>query len=516
MKLLERKIITDHIKGPMDPSLPAILLAAFGSNSEAGRSTYEKIDKAFEQSFPDHRRIWGFTSKTVKKRMSERNTPIADVSEALEILRAEGVESCAVVPLFVIPGEEYERITGLKVSGMKIHTALPLLAGAQDIERVASLCLSMIQKDTATILAGHGNGSDSSLNAPLLSLERHIRKQSEHAFLATFDGEPGVASLEQFSSLSGQNRSIDVLPLLMVSGVHVEDDVLGEKPSSWKNILGDYELSILPSLGMHPGIQQVFIDHCSAALDTLTSRKAFKPQNGHFYAVGVGPGAPDLLTRRAETVIRAADVIIAPKSAVTTESLALETVADCLRPDQQILEHVYSMSRDLTRTMENWSQIARKVKEYCNEGKKVVQITLGDPHLYSTTAYLMSMLREQMDETLLHIIPGISAFQAAAASFTEPLTSQEDRMILMSAQDMDAVSDALERCETLVLYKCASVLDQLATLLEQKGLIDQARLVCYAEQEQQLVFNDIRDAVHTAKGYMATATIHVRRKSWAV
>ena len=35
---------------------------------------------------------------------------------------------------------------------------------------------------------------------------------------------------------------------------------------------------------------------------------------GHFYAVGVGPGEPDLITIRASRIIESADVLIAPKS----------------------------------------------------------------------------------------------------------------------------------------------------------------------------------------------------------
>jgi precorrin-2/cobalt-factor-2 C20-methyltransferase len=61
---------------------------------------------------------------------------------------------------------------------------------------------------------------------------------------------------------------------------------------------------------------------------------------GHFYAVGVGPGSPDLMTVRAANLIRSADVIVAPRSERAEESLALRTVEELIA-GQEVIEHVY-------------------------------------------------------------------------------------------------------------------------------------------------------------------------------
>ncbi len=238
-------------------------------------------------------------------------------------------------------------------------------------------------------------------------------------------------------------------------------------------------------------------------------------QPGHFYAVGVGPGAPDLITLRAARLVQTADVIIAPRAEKAEASLALDTVRALIRPAQEVVDHQYVMRRDESATLANWARIAGLVLSRCEAGKSVVQITIGDPLIYSTTAYLLPPIRAALAPDRVHVVPGISAFQAVAALFADPLAVQQDRLTLMPATDIAAVAQALDHCETLVLYKCAKMLAPLADLLERRGLAGAVQLVCYAEQDnRQAVYHDLRQALTEAQGYMATAIIHVGRRKW--
>ena len=58
---------------------------------------------------------------------------------------------------------------------------------------------------------------------------------------------------------------------------------------------------------------------------------------GTLYGLGVGPGAPDLLTLRAVNVLRNVDVILAAASPRNDYSAALETARPHLRPDVRLL-----------------------------------------------------------------------------------------------------------------------------------------------------------------------------------
>lgn len=243
--------------------------------------------------------------------------------------------------------------------------------------------------------------------------------------------------------------------------------------------------------------------------------KTKKCQPGHFYAVGVGPGAPDLITLRAAGLIESADAVIVPRSELAAESLALVTIRDLI-DTQEVLEHIYPMKRDPARTRACWAEVAAEVAARIGAGLSVVQVTIGDPMIYSTSSYLIESLVELLPPERIHVVPGISAFQATASLLGEPLTLQEDRLCIMPATDMDEVARALDRCETLVLYKVGPRLQQLGALLAARDLLDHARLACYVEQDgKEAIFRDFREALSDENhGYMSTVIVRLGRRSW--
>ncbi len=238
-----------------------------------------------------------------------------------------------------------------------------------------------------------------------------------------------------------------------------------------------------------------------------------KPEPGHFYAVGVGPGAPDLLTLRAARLIEGCDALIAPRSERSDSSLALGIVREHLG-QQEILEHAYPMTRDQGRTRSTWAEVAAWAMPRLEAGKSVVQITLGDPLIYSTSSYLLEALREILSRERIHVVPGISAIQATAAAFQKDLALQEDRLTLLPATDLEAVSQALDQSETVAIYKVADQLDGLIELLEEKGLLDHARLAFAVEQDRQQLVTDLRQAKGTRLGYMSVVLVRTGRRDW--
>jgi precorrin-2/cobalt-factor-2 C20-methyltransferase len=238
-----------------------------------------------------------------------------------------------------------------------------------------------------------------------------------------------------------------------------------------------------------------------------------RPEPGHFYAVGVGPGAPDLLTLRAVRLIEGCDALVAPRSEHSRTSLALGIVRAHLR-GQELLEHAYPMTRDRPRTEAAWGEVAAWILPRLEAGRSVVQVTLGDPLIYSTCSYLLEALRPRLDPGRIHLVPGISAMQAAACAFQEDLALQDDRLTLLPATDLAAAARALETSETVAFYKVGDRLDPLIDLLAAKGLLDRARLAFAVEQERQRLVADLRTARGTRLGYLSVVLVRTGRKGW--
>ncbi|WP_020676648.1 precorrin-2 C(20)-methyltransferase [Geopsychrobacter electrodiphilus] len=237
-------------------------------------------------------------------------------------------------------------------------------------------------------------------------------------------------------------------------------------------------------------------------------------QPGHFYAIGIGPGASDLLTVRAVNLIESSDIILSPQAEGTNRSLALAAIGPYLK-NQQIKTINYQMKRDGQSTQDRWDAVAQEVLSDCGAGKSVTMITIGDPLIFATTSYLLQGLEAGMDKCKIQVVPGISAFQIAASRFHDALTLQEDRLMLMSATDLAAVEAALIHCETLILYKAGGVINELLALLSKHDLLAAARLVSCAEQGAgELVVEDLSRFSPESLSYMTTMIIHCGRRNW--
>ncbi|MGE5657568.1 MAG: precorrin-4 C(11)-methyltransferase [Actinomycetota bacterium] len=122
------------------------------------------------------------------------------------------------------------------------------------------------------------------------------------------------------------------------------------------------------------------------------------------YIVGAGPGDPELLTIKAQKLLQAADVI------VFADSLVPKQILHLCRPDAEIVQTA-------NKTLE---EILPLMIERVRSQLSVVRLHSGDPCLYGAVGEQMQALADA--EIPFEVIPGISAFQAAAAKLKVELT----------------------------------------------------------------------------------------------
>jgi precorrin-2/cobalt-factor-2 C20-methyltransferase len=218
------------------------------------------------------------------------------------------------------------------------------------------------------------------------------------------------------------------------------------------------------------------------------------------YAVGVGPGDPELLTRKAERVLRQADVVLAPVSNPAEASVALETVREFLDAGrQEIIIHQFPMTSDKSRLIPAWNEAAALIVERVSAGKDVAFITIGDPLLYSTFIYLLRIFRESYPQIALEIVPGISSINTCAAVACVPLAEADERIAIIPATaGMDKVIEALATYDTVVLLKVKPLFGEIIEVLGRMGRERSTLFVERVGSPRQKVMTDLGEmAVYT-------------------
>ena len=161
--------------------------------------------------------------------------------------------------------------------------------------------------------------------------------------------------------------------------------------------------------------------------------------------IGVGPGDPELLTIKAQKKIESADVVF------WADSLIPEKIINFSRKFSEKI-------KTSTLTLEKITSIM--IKRF-NEGKTIIRLHDGDPCLYGAVKEQIEILKQ--NNIKIEIIPGISAFQVAAAYHQAELTIPEitQTIILTRAggrtgmPEKESLKDLASHKSSLCLYLSA-------------------------------------------------------------
>lgn len=265
------------VKGPE----PVIVLTAFGT-STAAFDTYRHLEGKVQERFPGYQIRWAFTSRKVRHKVAqEQGRDLKDLGQTLKELEAAGVSRVVVQSLHLVPGEEWEKkivAESRKVPGLQVVLGKPLMNGEKDQERVLEALGQTFPKDLKTqavIVVGHGSPHPQGEQA-YLALEKGLRSRyaGENAYLAVIAGKP-----ERDAALDAVKRSgatkVMFIPFLLVAGEHVDKDLLGPDPESWKSRLQALGIKGVEGsrrgLGYNDEIINIYLDHLQDALTVLNN-----------------------------------------------------------------------------------------------------------------------------------------------------------------------------------------------------------------------------------------------------
>jgi precorrin-2/cobalt-factor-2 C20-methyltransferase len=230
---------------------------------------------------------------------------------------------------------------------------------------------------------------------------------------------------------------------------------------------------------------------------------------GVFYGVGVGPGDPELLTRKAERVLRTADVICYPACKPGASSYAFGIVKGVLDRERQTVHGlVFPMEKDFARLIPLWRDSAQVIVAHLLAGKHVAFITEGDPMLYSTFLHVYDIIAAEHPFIPVEVIPGVSSISAGAAAGLMPLAQGEEKIAVIPATyRLSEIRATLEQFDTIVLMKVGSVFEQVFVLLEELRLLDQALLFSRIGDRKGFVTRDLAAYRGKRLGYLTTVLV---------
>jgi precorrin-2 C20-methyltransferase/precorrin-3B C17-methyltransferase len=211
---------------------------------------------------------------------------------------------------------------------------------------------------------------------------------------------------------------------------------------------------------------------------------------GRFYGVGVGPGDPELITRKAARLIEGAEVI-AYHAGDGKESNARRTAADLL-PDGVIEERLtYPVTTGTTKhpggyagaLADFYEESAARLAAQLDAGRDVILLSEGDPLFYGSCMYMHDRLAERYETD---IVPGVPAFAAATAAAASPLVRQTDVLtVLPGTLPEPELARRLADTDGAIIMKLGQTFPAVRRALEAAGRLHGALYIERASMPEQ-------------------------------
>ncbi len=212
--------------------------------------------------------------------------------------------------------------------------------------------------------------------------------------------------------------------------------------------------------------------------------------NGRFQVVGIGPGDPELITRKAERLIRSAPVV-AFHAGVRASSHARRIAADLI-PTRAIEEELrYPVTTGTTdhpggyvgALADFYDDCERRLAAHLEAGRDVVLLAEGDPLFYGSSMYLLDRFRDRFE---VDVVPGVPAFAAATAAVPAALVRQTDVLtVLPGTLPEPELARRLADTDAAVIMKLGRTFPAVRNALAQAGRLEGALYVERASQPEQ-------------------------------
>lgn len=235
---------------------------------------------------------------------------------------------------------------------------------------------------------------------------------------------------------------------------------------------------------------------------------------GTIYGLGLGPGAADLMSVRADRLLRAATHVAYFRKA-GRGGQARRIVEGLLRTDAVEIPMEYPVTTEIPLSDPRYNELlsgfyadcCARLTELAQAGQDVVVLCEGDPFFYGSFMHLHSRLK---DAVRVEVVPAITGMSAAWTATGQPVTWGDDVLsVLMGTLSEPDLVRHMRAADALVVMKLGRNLPKVRRALDSAGLTPRAWLVEYAAMPNQTV-TPLAEADCDAAPYFSIVVVHGR------
>ncbi|MCV6585936.1 MAG: precorrin-2 C(20)-methyltransferase [Marinibacterium sp.] len=235
-------------------------------------------------------------------------------------------------------------------------------------------------------------------------------------------------------------------------------------------------------------------------------------KTGTVYGLGLGPGAVDLMTVRADRLLRGARHVAFFRKA--GRSGQARRIVDGMIPDGAVeFPMEYPVTTEIPLSDPRYNEILSEFYADCTAhlralaeaGEDVVVLCEGDPFFYGSFMHLYTRLK---DDVPVQVVPAITGMSAAWTATGAPITWGDDVLtVLMGTLPEDDLARRMADTDALVVMKIGRNIDKVRRALKTAGRYDAAWLVEYAAMPTQTV-TPLADAGDKITPYFSIIIVH--------
>ncbi len=257
-----------------------LLVVSFGTSyNDSRRLTIGAIESALEKAFPDYAVRRGFTSQIIIDHVKDRDgVTIDNVGEALDRAVANGVKTLVIQPTHLMNGLEYtdlvNEVAQYSDAFEQVAIGQPLLTSDEDFQAVIAAITEATKEydDGKTAICFMGHGTEAESNQVYAKMQTLLTEGGyDNYYVGTVEATPSLDDVLA-AVQAGEYENVVLMPLMIVAGDHANNDMAGDEEDSWKSAFeaAGYNVEcLLQGLGQLEAIQQIFVEHAQAAIDTL-------------------------------------------------------------------------------------------------------------------------------------------------------------------------------------------------------------------------------------------------------